>query len=249
MTRDVPAAAAFYQTVFGWDRQPGVGPEADGDGVFCGEDGEVVAGIGRIPPGVELAPLWLVHFVTEDVEAAVSAVRTQGGSVLHPVRDRSGFGRSAIVADPTGAVFSVCQLEPEPIGPSVQNEQGALITVDLRSSDANRARGFYAGVFGFSYHVFDETPGYTAIAAPGSADSIGGIGELDPEEDLGDSSHWLVYLSLDTDTDGAALKARWSGGQVLLGPYDAGDSRSAMLADPQGALFAMIGETDYPRLG
>jgi predicted enzyme related to lactoylglutathione lyase len=245
ITPDPPAACTFYQAVFGWDEEPGVGPEPDGDGVFCQED-EPVAGIGRTPSDVPLAALWLIHFSTEDVDATVAAVQEHGGAVLHPPRDREGFGRSAIVADPTGAVFGVCKLVA-PIGPEHPNEPGALITCDLRTSDARRAREFYSAVFGFRYLLFDETPGYTPITVPGDDDAVGGIGELDPGEDPQNGSHWLPYLSLDTDTDSAALKARWAGGDLQLGPYDTLGLRTAMLADPQGAVFAMMGDPAYPR--
>jgi uncharacterized protein len=252
ITPDPGAAVGFYETVFDWEREPGVGPEAGpepaSDGVFHGEDG-VRAGIGPIPAGLEIPAVWVVHFIVEDVDATVSAVEQHGGTVLHPVRERSGFGRGALVADPTGAVFGVVHLVAEPIVPAVRNEPGALITVDLRTNDAPRAREFYAGVFDFRYEAAAAIPGYTSVRAPGSTDAIGGIGELDPEEDLGEPSHWLVYLALDTDTDSAVLKAQWSGGQVLLGPYDVGGSRNAMLADPQGARFAMMGDHANPQFG
>jgi predicted enzyme related to lactoylglutathione lyase len=248
VSRDPQAVIPFYEGVFNWEQGPGVGSPAPGDIVFCREDGDGAAGIGRTPEGVELASFWLTYFVTADVDATVTAVQNQGGSVVHPARDRAGFGRSAIVADPTGAVFGVCRLL-DPVGLDEPNEPGALITVDLRTSDAPKAREFYAAVLGFSYTDVPAIPGYSSVQVPGSEESFAGIGELRPEEELGDSSHWLVYLALEADTDSAALKARWAGGQVLLGPYDAGGSRNAMLTDPQGALFAVVGDYGYPRLG
>jgi predicted enzyme related to lactoylglutathione lyase len=52
---------------------------------------------------------WSVDFWIDDTDAAASKASTLGGSVVVPPHDTPGF-RTAILADPHGAVFSVSTL-------------------------------------------------------------------------------------------------------------------------------------------
>ena len=55
------------------------------------------------------ASAWAVDFWVTDLDAAVARATDLGGSVLAPVHDRPPF-RSAVLADPEGAAFSLSQL-------------------------------------------------------------------------------------------------------------------------------------------
>ncbi|MGH9067044.1 MAG: VOC family protein, partial [Acidimicrobiales bacterium] len=72
--------------------------------------GRPLAGIGdeveNLEPGE--APGWGIFWQSDDVEAAVARVLSLGGTVIKGPDD-GGLGRSARVADPTGARFSLCQ--------------------------------------------------------------------------------------------------------------------------------------------
>jgi predicted enzyme related to lactoylglutathione lyase len=239
ITHDPQPARDFYGAVFGWDQVPPLAADPSAYGVFV-LDGQPIAAIGWIPPGTGLSPVWLIHLATRDVDTTCASIGQHGGRVVRAATDRVGLGRSAIVADPAGAVFAVTELRSA-VGPSWQNHSGGLIWSDLRSSAAPEARQFYASVFGYNYTTYDDTPGFTAITAPGSDETVGGLGQLDPQE-TGEFAGWLAYLSLDIDTDTAVAKARSAGATVRLGPYDMLSGRAAMLTDPQGAPFAMIGD-------
>jgi predicted enzyme related to lactoylglutathione lyase len=55
------------------------------------------------------ASAWAVDFWVADLDAAVARAADLGGRVLVPVHDRPPF-RSALLADPEGAAFSLSQL-------------------------------------------------------------------------------------------------------------------------------------------
>jgi predicted enzyme related to lactoylglutathione lyase len=56
-------------------------------------------------------------------------------------------------------------------------------------------------------------------------------------------SHWLVYFAVD-DTDASVAKAQELGGSVRMPPMDVPVGRFAVVADPQGATFAVIRMSD-----
>ena len=111
-------AAAFYEAVFGWRREP----FADaGPGVslfrlpgYVGGEAEqpvprdVVAAMAAIPdPDAPAA--WSVDFWIADADAAADAAPGLGGSVIAPPHDAPPFRRTVLAA-PDGATFSVSEL-------------------------------------------------------------------------------------------------------------------------------------------
>jgi predicted enzyme related to lactoylglutathione lyase len=132
-TRDSDAADAFYGAVFGWQplgmgggdawRLPGYG-----DHLEAAEPGlrERMAQSGA-PAGFEdvvaaLAPLgdeqgdvpahWSITFAVDDVHASAEKAARLGGRVLVPPFD-APWVRSAVIADPQGATFTVSTFVPE----------------------------------------------------------------------------------------------------------------------------------------
>jgi uncharacterized protein len=115
-TPDRDAAAAFYNTVFGWTldsfqlgdmevglfRLPGyVGGEPEQP-----VPRDLVATIAP-PQGDEAG--WSVDFWVDDLDRVVAAAADRGGSVAAPPYEVPPF-RQAVIADPNGVPFSVSQL-------------------------------------------------------------------------------------------------------------------------------------------
>lgn len=71
----------------------------------------VRAGITSIPPG-NLSPLWVPQVSVLDIEGVLQRVKANGGKVL--ISPQPGFtqGRSALFADPFGAVVGVREFTP-----------------------------------------------------------------------------------------------------------------------------------------
>lgn len=110
---DLDAVQGFYAEVFGWQRESsGASSLWRLPGYVGGEPSQPVprdvVAVGVEAPG---APRWDVDFWIADVEAAASGAEAAGGAVLAPPAEVPGLPfRSATLADPGGAVFSVSQL-------------------------------------------------------------------------------------------------------------------------------------------
>lgn len=110
---DLGAVEEFYGEVFGWRREAYGGSSLWRlPGYVGGEPSQPVprdvVAVGVEAPG---AARWDVDFWIADVEAAVAAAAAAGGAVLSPPSEVPGLPfRSATLADPGGAAFSVSQL-------------------------------------------------------------------------------------------------------------------------------------------
>lgn len=199
--------------------------------------GAHAAGIGPVlQPGAPVA--WTLYLASDDVDKTVAAVETAGGVAHLPPGDVGPFGRMAIVADPSGAVFGIWQAGAT-IGAGVVSEPGGMVWRDLRSTDPVAARAFYTSVFGYRNDPLEMGgPDYGTFAHEGEQDPLGGIGGMmgAPE---GTPSHWLVYFGV-ADTVAAVAAARAAGGRVLAEPFDSPFGTMGALADPAGAQFWVV---------
>lgn len=103
---DVPAAKTFYTKLVGWETETSNFGEMEY--TLIKNDGRANGGMmdvsGMVPDGVPAH--WSAYFVVEDCDAAASAAKENGGSVMIEPMD-SEVGRMASIADPFGAVFTV----------------------------------------------------------------------------------------------------------------------------------------------
>jgi predicted enzyme related to lactoylglutathione lyase len=107
---DVEASKRFYSAVFGWEAET----QFDGDqpvyALFTLE-GLTVAGLGGQQPGMEgMPPVWNTYIAVDDCSVVAEAVVAAGGAVMAPPMQVMAAGEMAVLADPTGAVFSVWKI-------------------------------------------------------------------------------------------------------------------------------------------
>jgi predicted enzyme related to lactoylglutathione lyase len=104
---DPDAARSFYRAVFNYTTAP---VEMAGPEYTTFAQPHETAPLGGIGPmfGEDGPPHWLLYFAVADIDAAVAAAQSNGGSVLDGDMD-SPFGRMARLADPAGAVFLAIQ--------------------------------------------------------------------------------------------------------------------------------------------
>lgn len=235
---DVSAAAAFYRATLGWEFSSG-GPDAGGYGFFTA-GGKTVAGVGPLFDPAASAS-WTVYFHSPDADATAEAVRKAGGTVRAEPMDVFTHGRMAQFSDPAGAMFAVWQPGGTK-GVGAVNDPGTLCWTELHSSDTAAAKDFYQAVFGWAAE--DMPMGeftYTVIrpAGGGEDSSQGGIVPLETEP-AGASPYWLAYFEV-ADCDATVAAASGQGGTVRVPAMDVpGVGRFASLADPAGAVFAVI---------
>jgi hypothetical protein len=143
-----------------------------------------------------------------------------------------------VVQDPTGASFSIWQPKTH-TGTKIGGVDGTLCWADLNSPDRDKAVPFYIGLFGWQFEPGkDKDPsGYLHIK--NGEEFIGGA---TPPQFLppGAPPHWLAYF-LTSGCDAATEKAKTLGATIFMAPSNIeGAGRFAILADPQGAAFALF---------
>ena len=88
---------------------------------------------------------------------------------------------------------------------------GSPVWIDLDTSDPERARAFYAALFGWEFEEGGpEYGGYAQITKDGHQ-----IGGIMPQQGDGPADMWFVYLAV-TDANAAAARAATAGGQVIV---------------------------------
>ena len=104
ISRDPERARAFYGAVFGY--------------TFTAMAGETywtltppgarasVGGLGSVQGAPDAPPHWMTYFMVENVDDAVATAEGAGGTAATAAMD-TPFGRTAVIVDPIGAMFSV----------------------------------------------------------------------------------------------------------------------------------------------
>lgn len=236
-TPDREAAWEFYSALFGWEIVDT--GETYGHYGMAMLQGRTAACVGPTMPGSDAPPMWTTYLATSDADKTTDAVRDNGGTVVLAPMVIGDSGRMAVAQDPTGTFFGVWEAK-EHIGAAIVNQPGALVWNECMTRDPQRARDFYAAVFGYTYKAVEGAGDYTTIDGAGPGDTIGGLGELSPELPAELPPYWMTYFMVE-DADATAALARERGGQVRMGPFDTPFGRMAIITDPQGAAFSIMG--------
>ena len=208
-----------------------MGEEA-GHYTMATKDGKQVGAIGPAQdPG---PPHWTMYINVDNVDAVAGKVESAGGKVLVAPMDVMTAGRMAVFADTTGAAVSVWQPGFHK-GAQLVNEPGAFIWSELHTSDLGKSKRFYTAVFGWGWGGADE------YAEAQVADrTIAGVMPRRPEMPAEVPDNWQIYFG-SADVDADVKTASSLGATVIVEPMDIpGTGRFAVLADPQGATFALF---------
>jgi hypothetical protein len=235
---DVGSARLFYEQLFGWQIPEGR-PEFGGYST-CTKDGHGVAGLSP-KMSADQPSVWTTYLATDDIDATFTAVTEHGGQVISPPMDVMDLGKMAIVVDPGGAVFGLWQAGTH-TGVNLANEPGSLIWEENMSRDWEANKAFYSAVYGYTYadmsgDGFQYATLSPAGSQPGPQTSIGGIGAK--ADDDSSPACWSIYFAVD-DTDESVDEVVKLGGSLLRPAWDTPYGRMAMVADPEGAAFALM---------
>jgi predicted enzyme related to lactoylglutathione lyase len=240
-TSDPAAAKVFYTSLFGWEVEE---LSADEVGTYtmlrCG--GKEVAILYRQTPQARAAdapPHWTSYISVEDADATATRAGELGGAaVFREPFDVLDAGRVAAIRDPSGATVSLWQPRSR-IGATLVNDVGALRWNELATTDVERAKAFFGELLGWEYETDDS--GYVSIKNAGNLN--GGMREqTEQERDV--PPNWLPYFTVENAGD-AVRQAEQLGGRQLRPTAGIQIGRFAVIADPQGAVFAVFeGETD-----
>jgi len=238
MTTDMGAAVPFYETVIGWTSAPFEGSPQPYT-MFI-RSGEVpVAGLMTRPDEVKAPPFWAMYVGVPSLEDAAAHVKRLGGRECSPVIDVPTVGRMQMMTDPQGAAFYIYEpssAEQRPEGPA---EVGECSWIELMTTDAPAALGFYTEIFGWQpseamdmgamgkYQMFNRPHGM-----------IGGMMNKPPEM-THVPPNWQIYFRV-PDIPSAVERIKANGGQILNGPMEVpGGDWIVNAMDPQGAAFSL----------
>lgn len=242
-SRDPEKSLAFHGDLFGWGNlcndMGGMGKY-----YFLRNAAGTVGALCGMPPGAESIPSnWGVYFGVENVDASLKQALELGGSLRFGPFDVPGQGRGVVLADPTGAVFSLWQAQDRNSGDFRMFEDYAIGWVELATRDSAAAQKFYGALLGWQFPQ-DNAPvaavDYQQYAV--AETRFGGIMQM--TEHWGDMpSHWSIYVPV-PDVDACLSSVAALGGNVCVPAFNApGVGRIARFDDPAGAGMYVITRT------
>ncbi|HET8622345.1 MAG TPA: VOC family protein [Gemmatimonadales bacterium] len=115
--------------------------------------------------------------------------------------------------------------------------RGRFVWHELLTSDPKAALNFYTRIVGWQAQPGQNDPSHTILKADSGA--VGAVRSLPPEaKQMGAPPHWLSYIET-PDLDATVERAAKLGARSIKPVFDLpGRGRLAVLADPQGAVFA-----------
>ena len=246
---DVPEASKhFYRELFGWEFE-----QVDiGGGLFNVVDYTLIRHNGRLIGGMvnqahlktqEDVSQWISLISVADVDAATAALTAAGGTVLTAPVNLAKRGRSAVVADPQGALFVLLQTNSRDPLDEAEPDVGGFLWNELWTEDIGAAADFYKQLAGYTdednilQDNVENNREYRLLSSQGKPRV--GIMKL-PVEDL--TPIWVSYLRIEDAAALDAIVARVEelGGAILLDPQDREiGGRVALIAGPSGAGIAL----------
>jgi predicted enzyme related to lactoylglutathione lyase len=124
--------------------------------------------------------------------------------------------------------------------------RGQFVWHELMTTDTKAASAFYPKVTGWRTQPWDKDPSYTLwLSAKGP---FGGVRTL-PDAARAQGPAWLAYIGT-PDVDATLQNAQRLGARVSMGATDLPETgRMAVLADPQGAAFALFSAASGSQAG
>jgi predicted enzyme related to lactoylglutathione lyase len=143
-------------------------------------------------------------------------------------------GVVAVHAAPSAAVVLPALTQPA----SGEHHVGKVVWTDLSTPDLEAAKRFYGALFGWTFKEVPDDKDYTLALLDG--DPVAGLFQKALPPGQLQQSAWLAFLAV-RNVDAAQQAALQHGGKVLSKPRTYRQrGRQAVLADPDGAVFAVL---------
>jgi hypothetical protein len=239
-TTDPDAATKFYAGLLGWTAAP---VEQKGRSyIIFSNDGRPVAGLApRRENGGTHPSRWIGYFSVADIDAAVAAVTSDGGTVHAPSHKFPDRGMQAIVADKDGNPFGLLQsssgdpTDGEPI-------PGDWNWFELYVRSPKDTADFYHDAIGFEVAPESDPARKSEFVLKSGGQSRGGIAVMPEGADIKPS--WLGVIRV-TNLDETLAKVSGLGGEVLVAPHSVeSGSRFAIILDSTGGTLGLVQYVD-----
>ncbi len=236
-TSDAATAKTFYQGLFEWKVDYVRTGDAPTYSLFSIQ-GKEVCGMSELndkQKKQQIKPHWGTYVSVANVDEFLKVADVAGGRVLEPASDSMDAGRSALIQDPTGATISIWEPHKK-IGALITDLPGTACWRELETPNVDVAGKFYATIF--NWEPKPEKFGEMAyITFKLGKKSVGGMMST-PKEGM--PSNWLTYWTV-KDCEKSLNKADKLGGKILKSITEIKRvGKFAVLADPQGAVFAIL---------
>jgi predicted enzyme related to lactoylglutathione lyase len=237
-TTDSAGAKKFYTELFGW---AAIDVPAGPGMIYTmlqlsGQNIGALYQMGDREKG--LPPHWASYVSVANADESAEKARSLGGAVVMAPFDVMDIGRMSLIADPTGATFSLWQAGKS-IGATVVNQPGAPTWNELSTTDTKAAGDFYTKLFGWTSEEMNMGPAGQYTIFKNGDRGAGGMYKITPEMG-GMPPMWWGYFAVE-DCDSTAARVTELGGVVMEKPKDIpGVGRFAIIQDPQGTGVAFI---------
>lgn len=225
LTPDPLSAGEFYEKLFGWQI------EYQGHYAVVRNGDKLIAGILQVEPadGDTREGVWLPTASVDDVDAATSLVKANGGRVLKGPLDMEQRGRAILISDPQRADLVLLSAK----GGDPADGKAAIgdwLWDELWTNDPDNIKEFYASVLGYDEMLSGD--GYDVFKHKGKWRA----GLRHVEDDI---KHllWVPVVRV-ADPEATSQRVTELGGVVWITPDEApskGDT--ALIGDPTGALL------------
>jgi predicted enzyme related to lactoylglutathione lyase len=116
---------------------------------------------------------------------------------------------------------------------------GKVVWNDLVTEDAETARRFYGGVFGWTFESTTSASGLPYLLARQDGVFVAGIVQTAPRADGKPITRWLPYFSV-VDVDASVARAQALGGGVALTARTIPIGRVAAVIDSENAVIGLV---------
>jgi predicted enzyme related to lactoylglutathione lyase len=238
LTCDPERARQFYPGLFGWTAGE-ASPEFGGYFMFFA-GGQPVAGCMPNRPDSGVADCWTVYLATDNVKALTERALARGGALREGPIDIADLGTEAVLTDAAGARIGAWQAGQFAGFAEQPAEAGRPAYFELLTRDYPGALGFYADVFGWEGTVMGDSPEFRLTALVDGEQTLAGIMDASAFLEAGQPDQWVVYVRV-ADTDAALAAVTRLGGAVVDPAVDTPYGRLAVVTDPAGARFKLVG--------
>ncbi len=242
-TPDADASTRFYESVLQWS----VAGSAPGQLDYR----QIEASEGHVGGMLTLSdemrregarPAWMGYIGVDDVDTAAASITQAGGHIHVPPTDIPGVGRFAMVSDPQNVPFYIMRGASEESSKAFAADRpmvGHCAWNELSTRDPDAAKSFYSAQFGWTKDgEMDMGPiGRYEFLRHGHM--LGAVMPMMPQQP---APSWTFYFRV-ADIDIAADAVKAGGGTLIQDPIEIpGGEYSLVAADPQGAVFGLVGK-------
>jgi predicted enzyme related to lactoylglutathione lyase len=244
MTSDPAAAQRFYPPLTGWKTQKFEQSKPDMPYTMWTSGGAPLGGVAQITreqSAMGAKPSWLPSVEVSNIDQSAQKVTSLGGKVIHGPEGIPDMGRYAIIQDPQGATISIYQPKGPGSGFDGTPKLGQFSWNELMTTDLRRAFDFYRQLFGWEKtgEEMDMGGGNMYLMYGQKGKMYGGIYNREAAAMPNMPPNCLPYIYV-KDIKQTVDAAKRAGGILGRGPMDIpGGGQIAILADPQGARFAL----------